>query len=235
LFKKVLGVENLMKKEWDPKGIIERFEANRNVELAAPMAAYMRNQFAFLGIKTPLRKELLKELFLEYRLPEPEQLKAEVWRLYELHEREYQYAAIALLEKMKEHLSVDDLPFLRQLIESKSWWDSVDSIAPRAVGYVVRTERRGGTAEMLEWAQTDNMWTNRAAILHQLKYKQETDTAVLQGILLQHASSPEFFLQKSIGWALREYAKTDAQWVRSFVSENALMPLSRREALKNIT
>lgn len=223
-----------MKKEWDSKGIIERFEANRNEEFAVPMAAYMRNQFAFLGIKTPLRKELLKEQFLEYQLPEPEELKTEVWKLYELQEREYQYAAIALLEKMAKHLSVDDLPFLRQLIESKSWWDSVDSIAPRAVGHVVRTERRDGAAVMLEWAQTDNMWTNRAAILHQLKYKQETDTAVLQRIILQHAASHEFFIQKSIGWALREYAKTDAQWVRSFVSENALMPLSRREALKNI-
>ncbi|MGO1061110.1 DNA alkylation repair protein [Planococcus sp. FY231025] len=224
-----------MKMTWDHHGIIQRFEANRNDELAAPMAAYMRNQFPFLGIKTPLRKTLLKEQFLEYQLPEPEQLEQEVWKLYRLPEREYQYAAIALLEKMAKQLSVADLPFLRELIESKSWWDSVDSIAPRAVGGIVAKERPAGTLAMLEWAEAGNMWTNRAAILHQLKYKQGTDTEVLQQIILRHAGSPEFFLQKSIGWALREYAKTDSEWVRSFTLEHALMPLSKREAVKNIS
>ncbi|MCP2036107.1 3-methyladenine DNA glycosylase AlkD [Planomicrobium sp. HSC-17F08] len=223
-----------MKKEWDHKGIIEKFEAHRSEELAVPMSKYMRNHFPFLGIKTPLRKVLLREQFQEYQLPEPERLPEEVWKLYTLPEREYQYAAIALLEKMVKHLSLADLPFLRQLIESKSWWDSVDSIAPRALGYVVQIQRDAGNLTMLEWSQADNMWTNRAAILHQLKYKQTTDTAVLSRIILEHAASPEFFLQKSIGWALREYAKTDADWVRTFVLEHELMPLSKREALKNI-
>ncbi|MDN7228718.1 DNA alkylation repair protein [Planococcus sp. N064] len=223
-----------MKKAWDHKGMIEKFEAHRNEELAVPMSAYMRHQFSFLGIKTPLRKTLLKEQFSEYHLPEPERLKEEVWKLYELPEREYQYAAIALLEKMVKHLSLADLPFLRQLIESKSWWDSVDALAPRTVGLVVKNERAAGTRAMLEWSQAENMWTNRAAILHQLKYKQETDTMILSRIILEHAASPEFFIQKSTGWALREYAKTDADWVRSFVLENELMPLSKREAVKNI-
>lgn len=223
-----------MKKAWDHTGIIRKFEASRNEKLAAPMAAYMRNQFAFLGIKTPLRKALLKEQFLEYDLPEKEHLAEEVWKLYKLPEREYQYAAIALLEKRMKYLSISDLPFLRQLIESKSWWDSVDSIAPRALGQVVKTQRTAGTAIMFEWSQADNMWTNRAAILHQLKYKEQTDTEILSQIILQHAASSEFFIQKSIGWALREYAKTDAEWVQSFVSAHALMPLSKREALKNI-
>lgn len=223
-----------MKKTWDCRGVVERFEANRNAELAAPMSAYMRNRFDFLGIKTPLRNALLKEQFLEYQLPDPERLAAEVWKLYSLPEREYQYAAITLLEKMKEELTMEDLPFLRQLVESKSWWDSVDSIAPRTLGHVIQTERIAGTAAMFEWSEAPNRWTNRAAILHQLKYKQQTDTAALRRIILQHAASPEFFIQKSIGWALREYAKTDAEWVLSFVSEHDLMPLSEREALKNI-
>lgn len=223
-----------MKKKWDHKGIVEKFEANRNLELALPMSAYMRNQFDFLGIKTPLRTALLKKQFAEHQLPDPKNLAEEVWKLYELPEREYQYAAIALLEKMKKQLTVDDLPFLQKLIESKSWWDSVDSIAPRTLGYVIQIERTAGTSCMFEWSQAQNMWTNRAAILHQLKYKQQTDTAALSRIILQHAESPEFFIQKSIGWSLREYAKTDADWVRSFVSQQALMPLSKREALKNI-
>lgn len=223
-----------MKKQWNYQGLTEKFEANRNEELAIPMAAYMRNQFSFLGLRTPLRTALLKEQFLEYQLPEPKHLTEEVWKLYQLPEREYQYAAIALLEKMKTHLSIEDLPFLRQLIESKSWWDSVDSIAPRIVGHVVESDRLAAAPIMIEWSQAENIWTNRAAILHQLKFKKETDTGMLSRIILQHAPSREFFIQKSIGWSLREFAKTDPQWVRSFVSNNSLMPLSKREALKNI-
>lgn len=224
----------MMKKAWDHKEIIAKFEANRSNELAVPMSAYLRNQFDFLGIKTPLRNALLKEQFSDHQLPAPEELTTEVWKLYNLPEREYQYAAIALLEKMKKHLTVKDLPFLQELIESKSWWDSVDSIAPRTLGHVILTERTAGTIAMLAWSEAPNMWTNRAAILHQLKYKQQTDTAALARIILQHATSSEFFIQKSIGWALREYAKTDALWVASFVSNHALMPLSKREALKNL-
>lgn len=222
------------KQPWDSKGIINKFEAHRNMEMAAPMAAYMRKQFAFLGIKTPLRKALLNQQFREFHLPERRHLTEEVWKLYELPEREYQYAAIAVLEKMKTQLTLENLPFLQQVIESKSWWDSVDAIAPRTLGHVIQTERAAGTLHMLKWSQAENMWTNRAAILHQLKYKQDTDPAALSQIILKHAGSSEFFIQKAIGWALREYAKTDAEWVRTFVFEHSLMPLSKREALKNI-
>ncbi|MDQ0430341.1 3-methyladenine DNA glycosylase AlkD [Planomicrobium stackebrandtii] len=224
----------MRKKTWDHKGIIVKFEANRNDDLAIPMAAYMRHQFDFLGIKTPLRKALLREQFLEYQLPDPGEISEEVWKLYNLTEREYQYAAIALLEKMKKQLTIEDLPFLQELIESKSWWDSVDSIAPRTLGHVIGTDRAAGRAAMFAWSESPNMWTNRAAILHQLKYKQQTDTTGLSHIILQHATSSEFFIQKSIGWALREYAKTDADWVQSFIFKNSIMPLSKREALKNI-
>jgi len=223
-----------LKKQWNRETLIEKFEANRNEQLAVPMAAYMRNQFPFLGIKTPLRNALLKQHFLECELPHPPQLFEEVWKLYNLPEREYQYAAIALLEKTKHHLTLQDLPNLKQLIESKSWWDSVDSIAPRIVGHVISEERLNGAPIMLEWSYADNLWTNRSAILHQLKYKRETDTELLTSIIRQHAASKEFFIQKAIGWALREYAKTDAEWVRSFTAHHSLMPLSRREALKNI-
>ena len=222
-----------MKKVWNHKGIIEKFEANRNEEQAGPMKAYMKNHFPFLGIKSPLRKELLKEQFTEYALPEPGQLFDEVWKLYNLPEREYQYAAIALLEKMKKHLTIEDFPALLQLIETKSWWDSVDSIAPKAVGHVVKMDREYGEKVMREWSLSDNMWTNRSAILHQLKFKEEMNTDLLFEMIKQHSSSNEFFIQKAIGWVLREYAKTNPAIVKEFVEENPLKPLSKREALKH--
>ncbi|QNK89288.1 DNA alkylation repair protein [Sporosarcina sp. resist] len=222
-----------MKTVWNHQGIIELFEANRNDELAGPMTAYLKNHFPFLGIKSPRRKELLKEHFAEYALPEPERLFEEVWTLYELPKREYQYAAIALIEKMKKHLTTDDFPALLQLIETKSWWDSVDSIAPHFVGHIVKLDRNYGEKIMLEWSLSDNMWTNRSAILHQLKFKQQTDTELLFHIIKQHSDSKEFFIQKAIGWALREYAKTEPDLVKVFVEDHPLKPLSKREALKH--
>lgn len=224
-----------MKKVWDHQGIIDRFEANRNEELAGPMQAYMKDNFPFLGIKSPLRKQLLKEHFAAHTLPEPRQLFDEVWNLYRLPEREYQYAAIALLDKMKKHLTPNDFPALLQLIETKSWWDSVDAIAPKSVGHIVKMDREYGEKVMQKWALSDNMWTNRSAILHQLKFKQETNTDLLVEMINQHSRSNEFFIQKAIGWVLREYAKTNSDWVKSFVEEHPLKPLSKREALKHLT
>ena len=223
-----------MKKLWDHKGLIERFEAHRNEELAGPMEAYMKNRFPFLGIKSPLRKELMREQFTEYELPEPKDLFVEAWKLYNMPEREYQYAAISLIEKMRKHLTVEDYSTLREFIETKSWWDSVDAIAPAFVGNIVMMDRALGERTMLEWSDADNMWVNRAAILHQLKFKDDTDVDLLFRIISQHADSGEFFIQKAIGWVLREYAKKDAVAVRTFVNENKLKPLSRREALKHI-
>lgn len=223
-----------MKKPWDHKGLIEKFEAHRNEEQAGPMEAYMKNHFPFLGIKSPLRKELMRKQFAEYELPEPNELFVEAWKLYNMPEREYQYAAIGLIEKMRKHLTVEDYSTLREFIETKSWWDSVDAIAPAFVGHIVKADRALGEQMMVQWSNADNMWVNRAAILHQLKFKGDTDTDLLFKIMRQHADSGEFFIQKAIGWVLREYAKTDPVAVRIFVNENELKPLSRREALKHI-
>lgn len=222
-----------MKKPWDYRGIIDKFEGNRNEDLAGPMVAYLKGHFPFLGIKSPLRKQLVKEHFAEYALPEPDQIFDEVWKLFNLPEREYQYAAIALIEKMQKHLTLEDFPVLLQFIETKSWWDSVDSIAPHFVGHIVKMDRGYGEKIMLDWSQSDNMWTNRAAILHQLKFKKQTDTKLLFTIIKEHSDSKEFFIQKAIGWALREYAKTNPDVVKEFVERHSLKPLSKREALKH--
>lgn len=223
-----------MKKPWNTDALISRFENNRNPELAAPMAAYMKHNFPFLGIQKPLRTALMKEQLSTYLLPEKAQLKSIVHTLYALPEREYQYAAIELLEQAKKELAPGDLPFLRMLIESNSWWDSVDAIAPKLVGHIVMLDRKTTAPILLEWAHSENIWTQRAAILHQLKFKQQTDTEMLASVISLHAESSEFFIQKSIGWALREYAKTDPIWVAGFVSTHTLQPLSRREALKHM-
>lgn len=224
-----------MKKQWDVQGIVRRFQANRNEQHAGPMEAYMKHHFPFLGIKSPLRKELLREQFSEYALPEPDQLFHEAWKLYDLPEREFQYAAIELLDRMKKHLTVQHLPELLRLIETKSWWDSVDTIASKLVGHAVKDDRAAGEQVMRDWSNSNNLWTIRSAILHQLKYKEQTNPDLLFKCIEQHAQSNEFFIQKAIGWALREYAKTNPQLVQTFVAGTTLRPLSKREALKHFS
>lgn len=223
-----------MKQPWNRHTYIQSFERLRNPIQAEPMKAYMKHHFPFLGIKSPARTEAIKSYFTEHEIPEKPQLFEEAWAIYQLSEREYQYVAIALLTKKQKSLEVEDLAFMEKLIIEKSWWDSVDSIAPTIVGAIVKRNRSAGEKVMLEWANSENMWLNRSAILHQLKYKHETNEALLEEILLKHTASNEFFIQKAIGWVLREYAKTNRDYVREFVETHQLKPLSKREALKHI-
>lgn len=223
-----------MKQPWNRHTYVQSFENLRTEQLAEPMKAYMKHHFPFLGIKSPARSEALKAFFATHELPRKTELLNEVWGIYRLPEREYQYVAIALLSKNLKSLGVDDLVFIEKLITEKSWWDSVDSIAPTIVGDIVKRDRLEGEKVMLQWSDSDNMWLNRAAILHQLKYKKDTNEKILIGIILKHVHSNEFFIQKAIGWVLREYAKTYPAFVRKFVEEHELKPLSKREALKHI-
>jgi len=222
-----------MKKEWTIEQVKGYMEPHRNEENAIPMTKYMRNHFPFLGIKTPERRLLFKKMTTEMELPLLGKMQKEVWALFQLEEREYHYIAIELLAKYKQQLTVNDLSFCNRLIETKSWWDSVDSIAPKIVGDIVLANRLEGEAVMVEWAKSSNMWTNRASILHQLKYKDKTNEELLFATIERHAGSKEFFLQKSIGWVLREYAKTRPQVIQEFVGSHTLAPLSKREALKH--
>lgn len=223
-----------MKKLWNRDQYIYSFYEMKNEDKAIPMEAYMKNLFPFLGIKSPERKEIVKEYFSVYQLPNDEEFFNEVWAIYHLPEREYQYAAIMLLSKKIKTLQIKDLPFIEKLIVEKSWWDSVDSIAPTIVGSIVKTNRLEGEEIMKQWSRSEKMWLNRSAILHQLKYKADTNEELLKEIIENHINSKEFFIQKSIGWMLREYAKTNPKFVKNYVSTIDLKPLSKREALKNL-
>jgi 3-methyladenine DNA glycosylase AlkD len=222
-----------VKQPWNRHTYVQVFKNLSNDQLAGPMKAYMKHHFPFLGIKSPVRTQAINTFFATHELPEKPRLLNEVWEIYKLQEREYQYVAIALLSKKLKTLSVDDLGFLEKLITEKSWWDSVDSIAPTIVGDIVKRDRKTGEKVMLQWSDSDNMWLNRAVILHQLKYKKDTDKKVLIEIIIKHINSNEFFIQKAIGWVLREYAKTNPVFVQQFVASHELKPLSKREALKH--
>lgn len=207
---------------------------HRNDSDAFFMSKYMKNKFAFLGIKKPFRKELtsdwerkIKSLYFN-SVPELSKM------LWEKEEREFQYIALDLLCNYVKESDIDFIHDIESFIVTKSWWDTVDLLASNVAGVYFRKYPQLIDSTVREWSQNPNMWLNRTSVLFQLKYKQQTDTELLKQVILAHAHSGEFFLQKAIGWALREYAKTDAEFVKSFLAQYELKPLSRREASKHL-
>jgi 3-methyladenine DNA glycosylase AlkD len=187
---------------------------------AAGMSAYQRGRFPFLGVPAPARRAAVKEVLRGRRKAVDRELVEACWAAAE---REFQYVACDHLRDAP--LREGDVPWLRSLVVRKSWWDTVDALA-KPVG------RAATAAQMRAWADDGDMWVRRAAILHQLGRREATDTGLLAGIILVNLGSGDFFIDKAIGWALREYSKTDPGWVRGFLTEHEVSALTRREGSK---
>ncbi|TCZ71079.1 DNA alkylation repair protein [Paenibacillus albiflavus] len=198
------------------------------------MAKYMKNLFPYLGIKTPEREALFRGFTKVHGLPDVTELDKIVRELWLLPEREYAYIAMNLLNKRLKLLGSEQADLLEYLIVTRSWWDTVDLLAGQVAGSLFTRYPELIDRYAESWIVADNMWLQRAAILFQLKYKNRTDEERLFRYIKHCLSSKEFFIQKSIGWALREYAKTEPERVRQFVAETPLPALSKREALKHL-
>lgn len=214
--------------------ITQLFEENRNPENAVPMQNYMKNNFPFLGIKTPLRRELMRQIYVQTGLLKVDFQETLIEQLWEKEEREYQYAAIDYTSKSLKKLTKQHLPLMEKIMLHKQWWDSIDSIAPNAVGTIAKNDPSVLDETIEKWAYGQDMWLCRASILFQLKYKETTDEQRLYRYILANADSKEFFIQKAIGWALREYSKTNPDSVRAFIQQHSLPKLSIREGSKYI-
>jgi len=212
--------------------IIQIFYNNRNEEQAIPMAKYMRNLFPFLGLKTPVRKALSKKFFKEKKKDKEIDWDF-IFRCYELPEREFQYLAIDYMKEVADLFTPDDLGKIGELITTKSWWDTVDAIN-HVVGHIAMKYPEVKETTILRWMESDNIWLKRISIIFQLKYKEKTDTEFLEKAILRNANTDEFFINKAIGWALREYSKTNKEWVKNFIGNNQLSKLSVREGSKYI-
>ncbi|MGE0598700.1 MAG: DNA alkylation repair protein [Dehalococcoidia bacterium] len=210
----------------------DAFEPERDAERAMAMSAYMRGKFPYLGIPSPRRSALQRNALEALRKPNPAEVTATVTALWELPEREYQYAACDILGRNLRVLNESFLPVARRLIETKSWWDTVDTLASNTVGGLVRAYPELAV-EMDQWVADENLWVARTAILHQLKFKDRTDSERLLRYCALRAADTNFFIRKAIGWALRQYSRTDPEAVRAFVAahEAELSGLSKREAL----
>jgi len=211
------------------------FEQTADLSQAAPMKKYMRDQFEYLGIKTPERLALQKDFYAQHGLPAVTDLDDILRELWSLPQREFQYAAVGLLSKAEKQLQAKFIKTIEYLIVTKAWWDTVDSIAGGTVG--VHFKRFPAVREkyLAKWRASDNFWLRRTTILFQLNYKSETDFDLLCDLIRENLGSKEFFINKAIGWALRQYARVDPKAVKKFVNETKeLSPLSRREALKHL-
>jgi len=213
--------------------ILAEFEMNADRIQAVAMSAYMRDQFPFLGIPKPKRAALSKE-FLKNAKKTQSLDWGFVFECWERPEREFQYLALSYLGAVKDALSPDDIPKLKRLVVSKSWWDTVDSL-DLYIGDIALKHPQV-TAIMIEWSTDDNFWLRRIAIDHQLNRKEKTNPDLLAKIIENNLGQSEFFINKAIGWSLREYSKVAPDWVRTFIADHRdqMAPLSIKEGSKYI-
>ena len=210
--------------------LLKELQNLANADDARAMKAYMRSRFEFLGVKTPARRKAAKAFFKKHGGADID------WRFvrqaWEHPFREMQYAALDYLETRKNLLRPGDLPQLKKLAQTKSWWDTIDFLDRLAGGIIAGFPETRPV--ILQWSRDEDIWLRRLAIDHQLLRKDQTDQHLLEQILVNNLNQTEFFINKAIGWALRDYSKTNPEWVKNFIRQHhgKMAPLSIRAASK---
>mgnify|MGYP000132613412 CR=1 FL=1 len=208
------------------------FEKSQNPEIALGQKAYMRDQFEYYGLKTTLRRVLQKPFLNKAYLPTKKELGTIVISLWSKPQRDYQYFGQELAYCYLKQTEPKDIELFEYMVQHKSWWDTVDFIATKLIGNYFKHYPDKRHAYVKRWLSSENIWLQRSALLFQLKYKEEIDTKLLRTTINSLLGTKEFFLNKAIGWVLREYSRTNPEWVEQFVQENTLSPLSKKEALR---
>ena len=211
--------------------LYEEMIQHKNEEQARQMSEYMLNKFEYIGIKTPERRKIFKNFFKEYKNEEKIDWEF-VNKCWENKYREFQYIAADYLKNMKDKLTIDDIPKFKWLILKKSWWDTIDNL-DMTIGALALKDSNVNKI-LMEWSLDENIWLRRIAIDHQLLRKEKTDIELLEKILKNNLEQTEFFINKAIGWALRDYSKTNPEWVKNFIEKNRenMAKLSIKEASK---
>ncbi len=207
------------------------FEAVENSENAIPMKKYMRNKFEFYGIKSPERKLIYSDFKKAYGLIPNDKKREIVQWCWEAEQREYQMFAMEFLGKTAKKENEDIIDLYEYIIVTKSWWDTVDYIASNLVGVYMRKFSHQVLPITTRWMDSGNMWLQRTCLLFQLKYKADLNTELLDSFIEPLADSKEFFIQKAIGWILREYSKSNPDFVIDYIDKHKLPTLSQREGL----
>ncbi|QNA45411.1 DNA alkylation repair protein [Lacibacter sediminis] len=214
--------------------LIKLFEQHANAGNAEGMKAYMLHQFDFFGLKAPEWRKLSKEYFKK-ELPEFKEVEAIIKDCWQHPKREMQYVGIELLACYQKQWTKQTINIIEYILTHKSWWETVDHAATALTGPYFKKFPEQRQKLTGKWNKSSNFWLQRSSIMFQKMYKEETDADLLGKHILALKNSKEFFIQKAIGWALREYSKTDEKWVKAFVKKHSLSPLSEREALKRVS
>jgi len=207
-----------------------------NSDKAIPMAAYMKTEQPFYGVQKPARTRILHEMLDRWSPANREQYRAAVLGLWARPRREEQYLALGYARAFPRYVTLSSIPLFRRLIVEGAWWDLVDEVAIQLVGDVVRDQRDEATPKVRPWIDDRDLWLRRTAIICQVGHKETTDERLLFEACAARLHEREFFIRKAIGWALREYAKTDPDAVRAFVRahRDEMSALSIREATKHL-
>lgn len=203
---------------------------------AAGAQAYMKSDILSLGVRVPEVRRLVVAAAAAFPFDSPEQLRATVLELWRSAQwREERYAAIDLTGLRLVAKDPLMLPVYEEIIRTGAWWDFVDGVSQR-IGALLQAHRATMAPVLRNWSTDEDFWIRRAAITSQLKAKGATDTGLLREVIEANLADPEIFIRKAIGWALREYAKSNPAWVRGFIAEHGaqLSPLSRKEALRHL-
>ncbi len=208
------------------------FEKCANAEIAEGQKAYMKNNFEFYGIKTPERRKIQKPFLIKQYLPPKNEIIEIIKLLWLKPEREYQYFSQELTQKYIKQFEQKDIELFEFMVTNKSWWDTIDFIAPKLIGEYFKTFPNQKDKYIEKWLASENIWLQRSSVLFQLNYKDDFDIEFLSYIINSLIGSKEFFINKAIGWILRDYSRVNPKWVIDFANATELDKLSRREALR---
>jgi 3-methyladenine DNA glycosylase AlkD len=207
--------------------------ANSNRETAIPMENYMKNNFPFLGIKTEKRRAIYKSLYKKHKPEIKSNFRTITLQLFQEKDREFHYCAIDLIQKeIKKNFIFKDIKLIENLIITNSWWDTVDFVAKYLIGGYLQQFPKETLKVIERFSNAENMWLNRSAIIFQLSYRENTNFDLLKSECEKHKHSKEFFIQKAIGWALRDYSRFNPNGVKEYVESTDLKPLSQKEAIR---
>tara|TARA_B100001250_G_C19651370_1_gene722823 strand:- start:98 stop:778 length:681 start_codon:yes stop_codon:yes gene_type:complete len=212
----------------------EGFTKKSNIKIAKSQKAYMRHQFDFYGLSAQQRREIQNPLFEQYFIKSKDNLEELMQALWKKKERDYQYCGQELILKYTPKWKAEYINLFEFMITHKSWWDTIDFIAPKIIAQYFTLYPKKIDYQIEKWMMLNNIWLQRSCLIFQLKHKEKLNTKLLQKIIKPLLGSKEFFINKAIGWILREYSKTNQAWVINFVEKTELHNLTRREALKFI-
>lgn len=212
--------------------LTQAFEKQADPVRAAGAKAYMRNKSEYYGLSSPQRRQVVKEFIAKAGYPPYENLEEMVHFAWEQPQREWQYTAMEITSKYVKKAGPELIDLAEWMITHKSWWDSVDFVAPNIAGMLFKRFPELKMQYIEKWMKSGNLWLLRSCLIHQLRYNKTTEGALLFILCERLADHPDFFIRKAIGWSLRQYSKFSPEAVIEFVNDHKLSNLSRKEALK---